>query len=64
MQELVDKDLLHPQAMKIFRKKDRPDSDEGPVRLHQHQVDGIRVAKREENYVLTTGPGSGRASPT
>ena len=61
LQDLVDDGTLHPEALKIFRKKDRPTSDEGPLRLHQHQVEGIRAAKERENYVLTTGTGSGKS---
>jgi ATP-dependent helicase YprA (DUF1998 family) len=61
LQSLVDDGTLHPEALKIFRKKDRPTSDEGPLQLDQHQVEGIRAARRGENYVLTTGTGSGKS---
>lgn len=61
LKDLVDDGTLHPEALRIFRKKDRKDSDEGPLRLHQHQVEGILAARRGENYVLTTGTGSGKS---
>jgi ATP-dependent helicase YprA (DUF1998 family) len=61
LQALVDDGTLHAEALRIFRKKDHPDTDEGPLRLHQHQVEGILAAKRGENYVLTTGTGSGKS---
>src|SRR5690606_23966722 len=55
LQDLVDGGTLHPEALRIFRRKDGKDSDEGPLRLHRHQVEGILAARRRENYVLTTG---------
>src|SRR3546814_2671222 len=32
-----------------------------PLRLHKHQVDAIRQAAAGQNYVLTTGTGSGKS---
>ncbi len=61
LKDLVDDGTLHPEALRIFRKKDRRDSDEGLLRFHQHQVEGILAATRGENYVLTTGTGSGKS---
>ena len=33
----------------------------GPLTLHRRQEDAIRIAKRRESYVLTTGTGSGKS---
>ena len=32
-----------------------------PLRLHRHQADAVRAARAGENYVLTTGTGSGKS---
>lgn len=58
--ELVSQDILHAECQHIFRKgKDRGDSK--PLILHQHQLDAIRIAQQGNNYVLTTGTGSGKS---
>jgi ATP-dependent helicase YprA (DUF1998 family)/very-short-patch-repair endonuclease len=59
--ELVDNSMLSPECRKIFRiKKDR--HEEGrPLRLYRHQVDAIKAAQAGDNYVLTTGTGSGKS---
>ncbi len=61
LQALLEQGLLHPECLKIFRKKPTPTADEGPLRLHRHQVEGIRAARAGDNYVLTTGTGSGKS---
>lgn len=61
LSELVAEGLLHPECERIFRHKPAPDQDEGPLRLHCHQVEGIRAARAGESYVLTTGTGSGKS---
>ena len=61
--ELVDAGELHPECSKIFRVGKEPGyaSHGGPLRLHKHQADAIRVAATGGNYVLTTGTGSGKS---
>jgi len=59
--ELVAEGLLHKECSKIFRMKDASKGLDQGLRLHKHQVDGIRKARERKNYVLTTGTGSGKS---
>ncbi|MBI5446628.1 MAG: DEAD/DEAH box helicase [Deltaproteobacteria bacterium] len=53
---------LEDECRRIFRVgKGEPSPDGRPMRLHKHQVDAIHAAKTGENYVLTTGTGSGKS---
>ena len=61
--DLVAEGLLHLGCRDIFRVgKHEGSSDSGqPIRLHRHQTDAIRQARRGANYVLMTGTGSGKS---
>ena len=60
--QLVAEGLLHPECERIFRVGKTADGAPGkPLLLHKHQDDAIRIAKRRELYVLTTGTGSGKS---
>ena len=60
--ELVANEILHPQCAQIFRtEKDERNSVGELMTLHQHQVDAINAARAGDNYVLTTGTGSGKS---
>jgi len=61
MQDLVDQGLLQPECLKIFCAKNPDGSIRRPFRLHKHQVESIQAARAEDNYVLTTGTGSGKS---
>ncbi|PFG75153.1 DEAD/DEAH box helicase [Tepidiforma thermophila] len=59
---LVDRGLLHEECRRIFRKdKSEHDPVGRPLRLYQHQIEAIEVARRSESYVLTSGTGSGKS---
>ncbi len=60
--DLVGSGLLHPECANVFRK-DKPALGSGgqPMRLHKHQADAVEAARRGDNYVLTTGTGSGKS---
>lgn len=59
--ELVESGVLHPECLKIFASKDEEGNLGDPFRLHRHQVEAIQAARKGENYVLTTGTGSGKS---
>jgi ATP-dependent helicase YprA (DUF1998 family)/very-short-patch-repair endonuclease len=60
--ELADDGVLDKACKVIFR---RSKSEENPngilLRLHKHQEDAIHTARTGQNYVLTTGTGSGKS---
>ena len=49
---------------RIFRvgKRAEVGSTGEPLRLHRHQAEAVRAARDGQNYVLTTGTGSGKSS--
>jgi ATP-dependent helicase YprA (DUF1998 family) len=58
----VAEGLLHPECERIFRYGETSDGNPGTaLTLHKHQEEAIRIAKRRESYVLTTGTGSGKS---
>ena len=61
--DLVRDGRLHPECSRIFRVGKRPElgSEGEPLRLHRHQADAIAAARAGQNYVLTTGTGSGKS---
>jgi ATP-dependent helicase YprA (DUF1998 family)/very-short-patch-repair endonuclease len=59
--ELIVAGDLHPETRKIFAIKREDGSVREPLRLHRHQVEGIRAARMGDSYVLTTGTGSGKS---
>ena len=61
IEELVDEGVLHETCRQVFRIKPEPDSFGKPLRLHQHQEEAVRIARGGNNYVLTTGTGSGKS---
>jgi ATP-dependent helicase YprA (DUF1998 family)/very-short-patch-repair endonuclease len=58
--DLVDQGVLHPLCSEIFRIK-RPGEPSKALRLHRHQTDAVEAARSGDNYVLTTGTGSGKS---
>ena len=59
--ELINESILHEDCGKIFRIKKNENDFGIPLRLHRHQDTAIRIATRDEPYVLTTGTGSGKS---
>lgn len=59
--ELVDRDVLHPECRTIFRIKTEQGDKGKPLRLHRHQAEAIQAAQDRGSYVLTTGTGSGKS---
>jgi superfamily II DNA/RNA helicase/very-short-patch-repair endonuclease len=58
--ELVKDGILDPECSKIFSVN----KDSGPgteINLHKHQEEAIKIAQKNESYVLTTGTGSGKS---
>jgi|LSQX01.2.fsa_nt_gb ATP-dependent helicase YprA (DUF1998 family) len=59
--DLIESEILHPLCRQIFRmKKDETDFGK-QMQLHKHQTEAIKRAAQEQNYVLTTGTGSGKS---
>jgi very-short-patch-repair endonuclease len=52
---------LHPGCQSAFRRDKETVLGGLPLRLHRHQVDAIAAAASGENYVLSTGTGSGKS---
>lgn len=60
--DLVKAHILHSECANIFKvDKSEIPSMGRPMRLYQHQVDAIKAAGAADNYVLTTGTGSGKS---
>ena len=59
--DLAEQRVLHPTSKQIFRLE-KPNNPTGKaMRLHRHQSDAVRAAQSGDNYVLTTGTGSGKS---
>ena len=65
--ELVDEKILSEECKRIFRIGKTASSEGSILSLHRHQEEAIRVASPRttaepgDNYVLTTGTGSGKS---
>jgi hypothetical protein len=52
----------HPACGRILRYGKANDGNPGTVlNLHRHQEEVIRIVKRRQSYVLTSGTGSGKS---
>lgn len=61
IEDLVANGTLHEECSRIFRHSKDLDGEGQPLRLHRHQTDAIEAARTGNNYVLTTGTGSGKS---
>ena len=61
IEQLTHQEILHEECNRIFRIKEDPQEEGKPLRLHRHQSDAVNAAKTGDNYVLTTGTGSGKS---
>ncbi|MEZ5492866.1 MAG: DEAD/DEAH box helicase [Gammaproteobacteria bacterium] len=62
VETLVDNGDLHPKCADIFRfGRDSSGGRGSSAQLHKHQQDALKIAQRQESYVLTTGTGSGKS---
>ena len=61
IKELVSAGILHPECDNIFRIKGENSLSKQPLRLYRHQTEAIKIAGKQESYVLTTGTGSGKS---
>ncbi len=59
--DLVGRDELHPECARIFQIKSEQHPTGPSLRLHRHQSEAIAAAATGDNYVLTTGTGSGKS---
>lgn len=59
--DLVDEVVLHKLCRAIFRRKNEENPFGDNLHLHKHQEDAVRLARSGNNYVLTTGTGSGKS---
>jgi Lhr-like helicase len=54
--DLYDRDELHEEAARIFRK-----SDGEPYHLYKHQIETLQLYRQRKSYVVTSGTGSGKS---
>ena len=59
--ELADESVLHEECRRGFRIEKEAAGKGAPLRLHTHQEQAVRIARTGNNYVLTTGTGSGKS---
>ncbi|GGJ23520.1 DEAD/DEAH box helicase [Deinococcus roseus] len=59
--DLIRQGVLHEECQSIFRIKTQDKFDGPLLSLHRHQTEAIRIASNNENYIVTTGTGSGKS---
>ncbi|MCK5036645.1 MAG: DEAD/DEAH box helicase [Candidatus Sabulitectum sp.] len=58
--DFIEQGILDPECKKIFAMK-KENQLPKPLTLYKHQAEAIKIANRGENYILTTGTGSGKS---
>ncbi|HEY9724202.1 MAG TPA: DEAD/DEAH box helicase [Oscillatoriaceae cyanobacterium] len=61
VEALVQNGQLHAECARIFRAGKDAQNLGAPLNFHRHQVEAFELAERGENYVVTTGTGSGKS---
>jgi len=59
--DLVKADKLHALCADVFRHGKSESEHGAPLDLYKHQVEAIDIARGGDNYVVTTGTGSGKS---
>lgn len=59
--QLCNERILHPKCRTIFRFPSEKVPEGIPLRLWKHQRDALNLAQQSENFVVTTGTGSGKS---
>ncbi len=58
---LIKRNALHPKCGEIFAEKAEDGQVIRKMDLRKHQLEAVEAAAARENYVLTTGTGSGKS---
>jgi len=61
LEGLIAEKVLHPECRNTFRVVNKDGAKGGPLSFYRHQTEAIRTAEKGENYILTTGTGSGKS---
>lgn len=61
LEDFIAQGILHPDCARVFRIKSHKDDLGKKMHLYQHQAEAILQAHHKQNYVLTTGTGSGKS---
>ncbi|MCK4785904.1 MAG: DEAD/DEAH box helicase, partial [Desulfobacteraceae bacterium] len=61
IEELVKQGILQEECADIFKIKSESGDESRSFKLHRHQSEAVKIAAGGNNYVLTTGTGSGKS---
>ena len=61
VEDLVQRQILHPLCGSIFRLDKRPDGSGTSLPLYKHQEEALTPALAGKSYIVATGTGSGKS---